>query len=77
MSINAKRIFCLINVSKEQPRPNDFKGVTVSIEKAKKILGWTNKVLFAEGMHACFVFILNDFLNVESSFYHASFRLEN
>jgi len=47
---NLKRIFGLINVSKEQPRPNDFKGVTVSIEKAKKILGWTNKVLFAEGL---------------------------
>jgi len=48
--MHTKRIFGLINVSKEQPRPNDFKGVTVRIEKAKKILGWTNKVLFAEGL---------------------------
>ncbi len=47
---NLKRILGPLNVSKEPPRPNDFKGVIVSIEKAKKVLGWTPKVLFAQGL---------------------------
>jgi len=54
---NLKRIFGRINVSKEQPRPNDFKGAKVSMEKAKKILGWTNKMLFAEGLKKYIEFV--------------------
>lgn len=54
---NLKRIVGPISVSKEPPRPNDFKGVTVSIEKAKKILGWTPRVLFAQGLDSYVKFV--------------------
>jgi len=47
---NLKRILSLPNVSREPPRPSDFKGVTVSIERAKNILGWTPKVPFHLGL---------------------------
>jgi len=47
---NLKNIFGHITVSKEPPRPNDFKGVVVKIEKAKNMLGWRPKVPFAQGL---------------------------
>ena len=47
---NLTRVFGAINVSSEPPRPNDFRGVTVSIERAKNILGWTPKVPFRLGL---------------------------
>ena len=47
---NLTRIFGPLNVSRQQPRPSDFKGVTVSIERAKNSLGWTPKVPFHLGL---------------------------
>jgi len=47
---NLKQMFGPINVSSEAPRPNDFKGVFVSIERAKNILGWSPKVPFGLGL---------------------------
>jgi len=34
----------------EPPRPGDFKGTMISIEKAKKILGYEPKTTFKEGL---------------------------
>lgn len=47
---NLRRILGPIDVLREPPRPSDFKGVTVSIERAKNILGWTPKVPFHLGL---------------------------
>lgn len=47
---NLTQMFGSINVLREPPRPSDFKGVIVSIERAKTILGWTPKVPFTLGL---------------------------
>lgn len=49
-----------VNVLKEKPRPNDFKGATVSIEKTRNILGWTPKVPFAQGLKSYVEFVAKD-----------------
>jgi len=43
-------IFGPITVTREPPRPNDFKGVLVSIERAKNVLGWTPKFSLRSGL---------------------------
>jgi len=45
-----RKIFGEIKVDYKPPRPGDFRGVIVSIEKAKKILGWTPKTSFRKGL---------------------------
>lgn len=47
---NLKQIFGRIDVKYEQPRPGDFKGAKVSIEKAKKLLAWEPKTPFSIGL---------------------------
>lgn len=47
---NLENIFGPLKVSREPPRPNDFKGVVVSIERAKNILGWMPKIPFHLGL---------------------------
>lgn len=47
---NLTQILGPLTISKEPPRPNDFKGVTVSIERAKNILGWTPRIPFQQGL---------------------------
>ena len=47
---NLKQIFGELNVKHEAIRPNDFKGAVVSIEKAKKLLGWEPKTQFQVGL---------------------------
>lgn len=37
-------------VKHEPPRPGDFRGVRTSIEKAEKLIGWSPKVSFEEGL---------------------------
>jgi len=39
-----------VQIIYKEPRPGDYKGVNISIEKAKKDLGWEPKVLFKEGL---------------------------
>jgi len=39
-----------IKIEHTPPRPHDFKGIVVSIEKAKKLLGWEPKTSFEEGI---------------------------
>jgi UDP-glucose 4-epimerase len=45
-----RKIFGDIPVEYKPPRPGDFKGVIVSIEKAKKLLNWKPQVTFFEGV---------------------------
>jgi UDP-glucose 4-epimerase len=45
-----KKIFGDITVKYEPPRPGDFRGAIVSIEKAKKLLGWEPKTPFNIGL---------------------------
>jgi UDP-glucose 4-epimerase len=47
---NLKQIFGELSVKHETVRPNDFKGAVVSIEKAKKLLGWEPKTQFQVGL---------------------------
>jgi len=47
---NLKQIFGQINLEYKPLRPSDFKGVKVSIERAKKILSWKPKISFEEGL---------------------------
>lgn len=47
---NLTGIFGPLSVTRESPRPSDFKGTTVSIERAEKILAWTPKVPFHLGL---------------------------
>jgi len=47
---NLKQIFGEIDVKHETVRPNDFKGAVVSIEKAKRLLGWEPKTPFQVGL---------------------------
>jgi UDP-glucose 4-epimerase len=54
---NLEKIFGSLNVSREKPRPNDFKGVIVSIDRAEKVLGWTPKVAFSKGLNNYVEFI--------------------
>jgi len=51
---NLKEIFGKIETKNEPVRPHDFKGVMVSIEKAKKLLEWKPKTLFKEGLRKYF-----------------------
>jgi UDP-glucose 4-epimerase len=39
-----------VEIDYKEPRPGDYKGVSISIEKAKKELGWKPKVPFKEGL---------------------------
>lgn len=43
-------IFGEVRVERKPARPGDFKGVVISIEKAKKVLGWEPKHSFIEGL---------------------------
>ena len=45
-----RKIFGDIVVRHEPSRPGDFKGAVVSIEKARKLLGWESKTMFSEGL---------------------------
>jgi len=54
---NLTHIFGPLKVSRGPPRPSDFKGVIVSIERAKNILGWTPKVPFKLGLRKFTAFI--------------------
>jgi len=45
-----KKIFGHIEVRYEPPRPGDFRGTIISIEKAKKLLNWRPKTNFSEGL---------------------------
>jgi UDP-glucose 4-epimerase len=45
-----KSIFGDIEIKYEPPRPGDFKGAIISIEKAKRLLGWEPKLTFREGL---------------------------
>lgn len=47
---NLKRIFGEINIEHKPLRPEDFEGVKVSIEKARKMLGWKPSVSFETGL---------------------------
>ena len=47
---NLKQIFGEINLEHKPLRPSDFKGVEVSIEKAKKMLDWKPKNSFEKGL---------------------------
>jgi len=39
-----------VQIVYKEPRPGDYQGVNISIEKAKKDLGWKPKVPFKEGL---------------------------
>ena len=45
-----KRIFGDVSIEYQPPRPGDFKGVKISIEKAKRMLEWKPKITFQEGL---------------------------
>ena len=47
---NLEQIFGEINLEHKPLRPSDFKGVEVSIEKAKKMLDWKPKNSFEKGL---------------------------
>ena len=47
---NLKQIFGEISLEHKPLRPGDFKGVGVSIEKAKNMLGWKPKNSFEKGL---------------------------
>ncbi len=47
---NLKQIFGEVDVKHETPRPSDFKGILVNIEKAKRLLGWEPKTPFQIGL---------------------------
>jgi UDP-glucose 4-epimerase len=47
---NLKQVYGELNVKHEPPRPSDFKGVVVNIEKAKRLLGWQPKTPFKIGL---------------------------
>ena len=45
-----KKIFGKVKVEHKSSRPEDFKGVRVSIAKAKRLLGWEPRRKFKEGL---------------------------
>ena len=45
-----KQIFGKFPVDRKPPRPVDFKGAKISIEKARKLLGWEPKTPFRMGL---------------------------
>jgi UDP-glucose 4-epimerase len=45
-----RKIFGDVEVKHEPSRPGDFRGVVVSIEKARKLLGWEPKIAFDAGL---------------------------
>jgi UDP-glucose 4-epimerase len=47
-----REIFGNIEVRHEPPRPGDFRGAVVSIEKARKLLGWEPKTPFEVGLRS-------------------------
>jgi len=57
---NLKEIFGNIAVKHSPARPGDFRGVKVSIEKAKKMLGWKPVVSFETGIRKYVEFVKND-----------------
>lgn len=48
-----RKLFGEIPIEHEPQRPGDFKGVKVSIEKAKHMLGWQPKTPFSKGLRRC------------------------
>ena len=54
---NLTRIFGPLSVTRESPRPRDFKGITVSVERAKNLLAWTPKVPFNLGLKKYIEFV--------------------
>jgi len=42
--------FKKLKVNRAPPRPHDFKGTVVSIEKARQLLNWEPKITFKEGL---------------------------
>jgi UDP-glucose 4-epimerase len=47
-----RKIFGDVEVRHEPPRPGDFRGAVVSIEKARKLLGWEPKIAFDAGLRS-------------------------
>ncbi len=47
---NLKQVYGKLDVKHEPPRPSDFKGVVVNIEKAKRLLRWQPKTPFKIGL---------------------------
>ncbi|MEM3730873.1 MAG: NAD-dependent epimerase/dehydratase family protein [Candidatus Bathyarchaeia archaeon] len=45
-----RKSFKNLKVEHEPPRPHDFRGVVISIEKARRLLGWQPKITFEEGL---------------------------
>lgn len=45
-----RKNFKKLKIEHVPPRPNDFKGVVISIEKAQKLLNWKPKTKFQEGL---------------------------
>jgi UDP-glucose 4-epimerase len=47
-----RKIFGNIEVRHEPPRPGDFRGAVISIEKTRKLLGWEPKTPFDVGLRS-------------------------
>jgi len=45
-----RSIFGDLKVEHAPPRPGDFRGAVISIEKAREFLGWRPKIRFSEGL---------------------------
>jgi UDP-glucose 4-epimerase len=54
-----RKIFGDIEARYEPPRPGDFRGVIVSIEKARKLLGWEPKTAFDVGLRRYVEYVKN------------------
>lgn len=57
---NLRQIFGEIDVSYDNSRSNDFKGVVVDIKKAKSLLGWEPKTPFEVGLRKYVGYIKNN-----------------
>jgi len=57
---NLRQIFGEIDVSYDNSRSNDFKGVVVDIKKAKSLLGWEPKTPFKVGLRKYLEYIKNN-----------------
>jgi UDP-glucose 4-epimerase len=54
-----RKIFGDVEVRYEPSRPGDFRGVVVSIEKARKLLGWEPKITFDAGLKSYVEYVKN------------------